>query len=85
MNYLGQLSGERILITGASGFLGSHVCDRLCKNGAEVHGVSRKERTNDTSVRWQGNMEDIEVVQNLSVPLNLVVFSSIRSCNWGLI
>jgi len=31
MNYLGQLSGERILITGASGFLGSHVCDRLCK------------------------------------------------------
>ena len=66
MNYLDQLSGQRILITGASGFLGSHVCDRLCKNGAEAHAVSREERTDDTSVRWwQGNMENIEVVQNL--------------------
>jgi nucleoside-diphosphate-sugar epimerase len=61
------LSRQKILITGASGFLGSHLCDRLSKNGAEVHAVSRTERTDDTkSVQWwQGNMEDIEVVQNL--------------------
>jgi len=82
MNYLGQLSGERILITGASGFLGSHVCD-LCKNGAEVHGVSRKERAMMKCTLVAGNMEDIEVVQNLSVPLNRLFSSSIRSCNWG--
>lgn len=67
INYLDQVSGQRILITGASGFLGSHLCDRLCKNGAEVHAVSREQRTADpSSVQWwQGNMEDIEVVQNL--------------------
>lgn len=66
-NFLEQLLGKRVLVTGASGFLGSHLCDRLCKNGAEVHAVSRTERkaTSDSLQWWQGNMEDIEVVQNL--------------------
>lgn len=62
-----QLVGKRVLITGASGFLGFHLCDRLSKNGVEVHAVSRTERTADTSNLqwWQGNMEDIDQVQNL--------------------
>jgi len=66
-NSLEQLSGKRVLITGASGFLGSHLCDRLYKNSVEVHAVSRTERSVDQgSVQWwQGNMEDLEVVQNL--------------------
>lgn len=66
-NPLEKLLGKRILITGASGFLGSHLCDRLCKNGVEVHAVSRSAPPGDQSpVKWwQGNMEDIEVVQNL--------------------
>jgi len=80
MNYLGQLSGERILITGASGFLGSHVCDRLQKTVQKCMVFLEKAH------QWYkctlvGNMEDIEVVQNLSVPLNLRLFSSIRSCS----
>lgn len=66
-NSVEQLLGKRVLITGASGFLGSHLCDRLCKNGVEVHAISRTHRTTDKdSVQWwQGNIEDIEVVQNL--------------------
>lgn len=68
MSYsLAELSGKKVLVTGASGFLGSHLCDRLCQNGAEVHAISRTERTTDNNLLhwWQGNMEDIEVVQNL--------------------
>lgn len=66
-NSIKQLSGKKVFITGASGFLGSHLCDRLCKNNVEVHAVSRTERTSDQDSLqwWHGNMEDIEVVQNL--------------------
>lgn len=66
-NSLEQLIGKKVFITGASGFLGSHLCDRLSKNGVEVHAVSRAERTDERgSVQWwRGNMEDLEVVQHL--------------------
>ena len=29
-------SSQRVLITGGSGFLGSHLCDRLLEGGCEV-------------------------------------------------
>src|SRR5215470_2670783 len=44
------LSGQRVLVTGAAGFIGSRLCERLVAAGAEVHGVSRSER--DGTVRW---------------------------------
>ncbi len=43
------LSGQKILITGASGFIGSHLCRRLCKAGIELHAISRGKPS------WQGN------------------------------
>lgn len=36
------MSAERVLVTGAAGFLGSHLCRRLVAGGAEVHAVSRR-------------------------------------------
>lgn len=67
MNSFEQFSGQRILVTGASGFLGTHLCDRLCKNGAEVHAVSRTLRTADTNGLqwWQGDLSDIATVRSL--------------------
>jgi len=44
------LSGQRVLVTGASGFIGSRLCERLVSVGTEVHGVSRSERKG--VVRW---------------------------------
>lgn len=39
-----SLHGERVLVTGADGFVGRPLVDRLCAAGAEVHTVSRRAR-----------------------------------------
>lgn len=37
---MSELSGSRVLVTGASGFIGSHLCRRLVADGAEVHALT---------------------------------------------
>ena len=47
------LAASRVLVTGAAGFLGSHLCDRLRACGAEVHGLSRSARpAGNEGVQW---------------------------------
>jgi UDP-glucose 4-epimerase len=58
----GELSGQAALITGARGFLGSHLRLRLSELGAEVHGVSRTtmpERDEDGIRWWQADFADL--------------------------
>src|SRR6266850_3886560 len=41
MTSVPSLSGETVLITGASGFIGANLCRRLARNNSDVHAVSR--------------------------------------------
>jgi nucleoside-diphosphate-sugar epimerase len=41
---MNELKGKRIMVTGASGFIGSHLLERLDKEGAIAAGVARTER-----------------------------------------
>lgn len=60
------LCGKQVLVTGASGFIGSHLCDRLKQIGATVHGISRTLRAPTGGVQWwQGELTDIEVIRRL--------------------
>jgi nucleoside-diphosphate-sugar epimerase len=64
-----------VLITGASGFLGSHLCDYLVHAGAQVHGLSRQVRS-VSGVRWwqadagdsQQMSEIMDAVHRLELP-----------------
>lgn len=42
----------RVLITGATGFVGTHVVEPLCRSGCEVHTVSRTPRQSVHGERW---------------------------------
>ena len=63
---LDSLSGRRLLVTGASGFIGARLCRRALEAGAVVHAVSRGPQDADDGVRWElGDLTDEAVVRDL--------------------
>jgi UDP-glucose 4-epimerase len=62
-----QFLNQKILVTGASGFIGFHLCRRLCGLGAEVHGTSRtKSSGNENGIQWwQGDLAEADMVRKL--------------------
>ncbi len=58
---------QTVLVTGGSGFLGSHLCRRLVECGAEVHATSRVERAQrGAEPHWrQADLADIDVARRL--------------------
>src|SRR5258708_13439452 len=59
--------GQRILVTGASGFIGSHLCFLLRQEGAEVHAVYRTRRPADLAGQqwWQADLADLAEVKKI--------------------
>lgn len=61
-----ELSGLKIMVTGGTGFLGSHLTHRLVEAGARVHAISRMPRQSDNTVSWwQGSFEDSDGTRKL--------------------
>jgi len=56
-----EFSGKNVLVTGGSGFIGTHLCRRLRREGAEVNAISRLTHSSDDSGPrwWQGDLSEI--------------------------
>lgn len=63
---LSQLASRRVFVTGAAGFIGSHLCRTLLDGGAEVHGISRKTQADCQGGMhwWQGDLADASIVRD---------------------
>ena len=52
--------------SGASGFIGTHLCRGLVATGAEIHGISRTPQPTASHMQWwQGDLADITSVRTL--------------------
>ncbi len=56
-----------MLVTGANGFIGSHLCRRLSQEGAEVHAVCRSQHPVDGGDQqwWQADLASLAEVKNI--------------------
>jgi UDP-glucose 4-epimerase len=53
---------SRALVTGASGFIGGRLCQRLVADGEEVHAISRRPQEDDSVRWWQADLGDADEV-----------------------
>ena len=69
MNLLNFLSGKKILVTGATGFIGSHLCRRLLTYDTKVHGISRNPplQSREDIRWWGGDLIDFSFMQKVMV------------------
>ncbi len=65
-------AGRKILVTGATGFIGSHLCDALVALGAEVHAMSRGSSRQTLVLNghfWSVDLADFEAVQTTTLKI----------------
>lgn len=62
-----QLSGQKLLITGASGFIGSNLVEYLRPVDCEIHGVSRTPRDSSPGIArwWQADTSEMDDVRRV--------------------
>ncbi len=79
-----RFDGARVLVTGATGFIGGHVVELLHRSGAEVHAVNRRPDPSvsfDTPVRWHhADLTDAEATARAveaAAPAHIVHLASL--------
>jgi UDP-glucose 4-epimerase len=62
-----KIAGKSVLVTGSSGFIGTHLCHRLLNCHARVHAISRESHRADSEHLhwWQADLRDISAIRRV--------------------
>ncbi len=63
MSNLSYFQGKNVLVTGGAGFLGSHLCDRLLKEGAQVTAVDNLITGNKKNIEHLANTPEFSFIE----------------------
>jgi UDP-glucose 4-epimerase len=76
---------RRVLITGATGHIGKHLCRRLSREGAEIHAVSRQAQVDRRGeIRWwRADLRDTEATRGLLAAVRPDVVFHLAGCVTG--
>lgn len=82
---LSQLAGRKILVTGAGGFIGGHLCHTLLGCGAEVHGISRGDQVEgrDVACWWRGDLTNTSGIRSILAKVKPDIIFHLASCVTG--
>ncbi len=79
-----NLSGLKVLVTGANGFLGRHLIERLKQQNVSIHAVSRSTPTFTEGVQWvQGDLTKGDWLQELVSGIKPDVIFQLTSASLG--
>src|ERR1700759_3992888 len=76
---------QKVLVTGATGQIGGHLCQRLQTEGAEIHAVSREARVDPHgAVRWwEVDLRDANAIRKLFADVKPEVVFHLAGCVMG--
>jgi len=82
---LNPISGKRVLVTGAAGFLGSNLCRRLQSAGARVYGVTRRPAPDSAgTLTWiQADCSNPQVLRSTLRQVQPQVIYHLTGCGVG--
>lgn len=85
MTLSSQFLDQKVLVTGASGFIGSHLYRRLYRDGTEVHALSRTQHASDSPglYWWKVDLAEIAAVRELVRTIKPDVVFHLASHNVG--
>jgi UDP-glucose 4-epimerase len=80
-----KISGKTILVTGASGFIGHHLCKKLAASGCEIHGISRSRRqdTKNGIKWWHSDLMEPVALQQIIKSIKPDIVYHLSGCSSG--